>query len=102
MRQSLFRGWVAGLAGAAFVWTLALAVSPGLHARVHSGQNRADHDCAVTFVRAGSYEYSTTPRIAHVANFSAEFTKVSDVARRWVPSPFLCGAVFEHAPPFFS
>ena len=93
-----FRG-VAFVATTAFLWTIVVSVSPGLHQRIHADQNRGDHTCAVTFVRAGSYDYPVAPALGSVVNLHQEFAQLPELKPAWVPSPFLNAAVFEHAPP---
>ena len=90
------------IAGAAFLWTLVLSVSPGLHARLHPDGKGPEHSCAVTFVRSGSYDHAATPLDSNLVNVATQFATVPDLAPCWVASPFLSTAVFEHAPPFFS
>jgi len=102
MKPGPLARWVAILAAGAFLWTVTLSVSPSLHQRIHAGQSSADHSCAVTFVGAGNYLHPTTTGLNDVEQTSATFTTVPELNPRWVPSPFLCGAVFEHAPPSFS
>jgi hypothetical protein len=102
MGQNAYRRWVAGLAVVAFAWTLALSVAPVLHARIHAGESQSDHNCAVTFVRSGSYHHSPTTMSDHLGTFVTRFAFVTELHPCWVPSPFLAAAIFEHAPPFFS
>jgi hypothetical protein len=93
---------VAVFAAAAFLWTIALSVAPELHQRIHADQRGADHSCAVTFVGSGSYLHSATPPLTARSGFTMEFGAPPELVSCWVPSPFLSGAVFEHAPPFLS
>jgi len=99
MKQGALSRCVAVFAAAAFFWTITLSVAPGLHQRVHPGQSGADHSCAVTFVGSGSYLHVATAGPDNVVHVAVEFAAVSELVPRWVPSSFLCGAVFEHAPP---
>jgi len=91
--------FVASCVFLAFLWALALSVSPQLHARIHTDANRVEHNCAATMMASGSYNYS-----AHVSLVSApvpavQFSKISALTPQWVESPFLRASVFEHAPP---
>jgi hypothetical protein len=90
--------FVAAFVGLAFVWTLALSVSPKLHERVHRDANRAEHSCAVTFVASGAYEHSAPPLLIAPTAATA-FARVADVNPIWVLSAFLGASIFEHAPP---
>jgi hypothetical protein len=99
MRQRALSGGFAALAMAAFVWAFALSVSPELHGRIHPDQNRADHSCAVTFVRSGNYHHATAPVFDHAGQTAVEFATVPALSPCWVASPFLRAAIFEHAPP---
>jgi hypothetical protein len=100
-RKALGR-WVAVLAAVAFVWTIALSVSPRLHERVHADQSRADHSCAVTFVRSGSCHHSAVPAVTNIADRAGEFGNLPELHSYWVRSPFLSASVFEHGPPPFA
>jgi len=93
------RSFVATCVFAAFLWALALSVSPQLHQRVHKDAGRADHNCAATMIASGSYDHA-----AHVPLVSApvpliHFSKISALTPQWVQSPFLGASIFEHAPP---
>jgi hypothetical protein len=86
----------------AFAWTLALSVSPQLHASVHSDAGQAEHTCAATMIASGNYEHpvptpvfngiAPAPRIEEVPAFEA-------VA---VAPNFVAAGVLEHAPPVLS
>jgi hypothetical protein len=102
MNQGALSRCVAVLATAAFVWTIALGVSPRLHERIHGDQTRADHSCAVTFVRAGGVHHATVPLLVEAAHPVTEFATIPNLTPCWVASPFLSAAIFEHAPPFYS
>jgi hypothetical protein len=99
MRQNALRRCVAVVAGVAFLWTVALTVAPRLHQRVHGGESRGDHSCAVTFLRSGSYHHAAAPAFRVVAHFTAKFAILPELTSCWVPSPFLGAAIFEHGPP---
>lgn len=98
--HSLNRGhaFTAVFISAAFLWTLALSVSPQLHERIHRDANRIEHTCAVTFVTSGTYDYSAPPAIVP-ATAASVFAPVADLNSIWVSSPFLRASIFEHAPP---
>lgn len=102
MKQGALSRGVSVLSLAAFFWTITLTAAPGLHQRIHCGQNNTDHSCAVTFVGAGSYLHSAAKASPDVPHLATEFAPSIALTPCWVPSPFLCGAVFEHAPPAFS
>jgi hypothetical protein len=99
MRQNALRRWLAGVVGVAFVWTVALTVTPRLHHRVHAGENGAGHSCAVTFLRSGSYHHAAAPTFSGAADHAEEFAMLHELTPCWVCSPFLGAAIFEHAPP---
>ena len=58
------RTFVATCVFAAFVWAIALSVSPQLHQRVHADASRAEHSCAVTAIAAGAYEDTGLRRLS--------------------------------------
>ena len=93
------RAFVAVVAAAAFLWTLALTVSPKLHERIHADANRVDHSCAVTFVASGTFNYSASPPLVSAPAVSDQFCSIPALTPQWVESPFLSASIFEHAPP---
>ena len=93
------RGLAAVFIGAAFLWTLALAVSPQLHERIHPDANRAEHACAVTFIASGNYTHSAPPPLVVTPAPVIQFSKIPTLTPQWVDSPFLGASIFEHAPP---
>ena len=97
--SSRARSFVAVLLSAAFLWALALSVSPQLHERVHPDANRSDHSCAVTFVASGNYNYSVQAPLVSAPVPAVQFSKIPALTPQWVESPFLGARVFEHAPP---
>src|SRR5438270_8594511 len=101
MARALFR-CVAALAMAAFLWTLALSVSPHWHERVHANQSSGDHTCAVTFVSSGTYDHSPLSAVADVGPFAHQFSSAPELVRSGVASPFLISSIFEHGPPVHS
>jgi hypothetical protein len=102
MKPGVMSRCVAVLATAAFLWTVALGVTPGLHQRIHADQDSGDHFCAATFVRSGSCHHASAPAIQIRDETAAEFATIPDLVSCWVASPFLTAAVFEHAPPSYS
>src|SRR2546428_14026210 len=95
-------GFIAAFVSAAFLWTLALSVSPQLHERVHPDANRVEHTCAVTFITSGSCDHSPPPLLVATVFPVAQFSAVSELNPIWVQSPFLGASIFEHAPPAYS
>jgi hypothetical protein len=93
------RALVGAFVATAFLWTLALSVSPQLHERVHSDANRAEHTCAVTFIASGSYNYSGHVPLVSAPVPAVQFSKIPALNPLWVPSLFLRARIFEHAPP---
>jgi hypothetical protein len=100
-RRSTSRGrvLVAGFVSAAFLWTLALSVSPQLHQRFHPDANSVEHSCAVTMIASGSYNHISHPPLVIVAVPIIQFSEIPALTPRWVESPFLGACIFEHAPP---
>ena len=92
------RAFVAVLASAAFLWTLALSASPQLHERVHSDASRVDHTCAVTFVGSGNVNHSPVTLLISAPVPLDQF-KLPELTPLWVGPLFLLASVFEHAPP---
>jgi hypothetical protein len=92
------RAFVAVVATAAFLWTLALSASPLLHQRIHSDANRIDHACAVTFVTAGNVDHAPVALLIKAPVPLDEFT-IPELTPLWVGPLFLLASVFEHAPP---
>jgi hypothetical protein len=86
----------------AFLWTLALSVSPQLHQKLHSDANQIDHSCAVTFVALGNYSHSAHPPLVCAPLPVVQFSKIQALTPQWVESPFLGACIFEHAPPAHS
>ena len=92
------RAFVAGLLSAAFLWALALSVSPQLHQRVHKDANRVEHSCAATMIASGSYNHAAHPPLVGAPVPSVHFSKIPALTPCWVQSPFLGARIFEHAP----
>jgi hypothetical protein len=93
------RAFVATCLFAAFVWTLALSVSPQLHQRVHADANRSDHTCAVTLLATGSYDHSAQPPLIGSPDLLAQFGTVPALSSIWVQPLFLKAHIFANAPP---
>jgi protein-S-isoprenylcysteine O-methyltransferase Ste14 len=93
------RTFIATCVFAAFVWALALSVSPQLHQRIHSDATRAEHSCAVTAVTTGSYEHASHPSLVSALHPVAEFGQTAVLHSVWVQPMFLCAHIFAHAPP---
>ena len=86
----------------AFLWALALSVSPQLHERIHHDANRIDHSCAITFIASGSYHYSPTAPLVSAPVLVDQFSPIPALIEQWVVSSFLLARIFEHAPPAHS
>jgi len=93
------RGFVAAFVSAAFLWTLALSVSPQLHARIHADANRGDHTCAVTLIATGNYDHAAQPPLIRAPEPSDQFSNIAALSSTWVPPLFLGAHIFAHAPP---
>jgi hypothetical protein len=93
------RAFVATCVFAAFVWALALSVSPQLHQRVHADGNRSDHICAVTLVATGSYDHAAQPPLISAPDLLAQSGTVSTLSSIWVQPLFLKAHIFANAPP---
>lgn len=87
---------------AAFLFALALAASPQLHARLHPDAASASHECAVTLIAAGKYEQADAPPVLVAPQPATIFEKIPAFAPVWVATPFLGASIFEHAPPALS
>ena len=93
------RALIAIFVSAAFLWALALSVSPQLHQRVHKDANRVEHNCAATMIASGSYEHAAHPPLVSAPVPAVQFSKIPALTPQWVQSPFLGASIFEHAPP---
>jgi hypothetical protein len=93
------RTFVAICVGAAFLWALALSVSPQLHQRVHADANRAEHSCAVTAIASGTYDHTACPPLVSAPLPAVQFSKIPALTPKWVESLFLKAHIFAHAPP---
>jgi len=97
--QSAMPRFVAAVVSVAFLWTLALAVAPHLHERIHADANQVEHSCAVTFIASGNYHHSVSAPPAASSIAAIEFSVSVISTDPWVQSLFLGAHVFEHAPP---
>ena len=93
------RDFVSLLVATAFVWGLALSVSPQLHERVHHDADQAGHSCAVTFIASGNYDHSPQPVVISPPSPLPQFSEIETLAPEWVEPLFLGASIFEHAPP---
>ena len=84
---------------AGFVWSIALAASPELHARIHQDANKSEHSCAATLVASGSYHHSAPAPLLDSATLTHSVSVLSPLTPQWVESIFLGASTFEHAPP---
>jgi len=101
--RSIDRGRiVAAFVSAAFLWAIALSVSPQLHNRIHSDSSNIEHTCAITLIASGTYEHAAHPSPVCASTSLTELFNVPALNPLWVPSPFLSASVFEHAPPSHS
>jgi hypothetical protein len=96
------RAFIAICVSAAFLWALALSASPQLHQRVHPDVNRVEHNCAVTMIGSGSYNYAGHVPLVSAPVPAVQFSKIPALTPQWVESPFLSASIFEHAPPVYS
>ena len=93
------RTFVATCVLGAFVWALALGVSPELHQRVHPDADRAEHSCAVTAIASGSYDHTPHPVLVSGPQFTIGFSEPGVFNSVWVQPLCLCAHTFAHAPP---
>src|SRR5438093_11330813 len=96
------RAFIGLSVSAAFLWALALSVSPQLHQRVHPDANRVEHNCAATMIASGSYNHVAHPPLVSAPLPVIHFSKIPALTPQWVESPFLGARIFEHAPPAHS
>jgi hypothetical protein len=93
------RAFVATCVFAAFIWALALSVSPQLHQRVHADASRAEHSCAVTAIASGAYEHAGPPPLVSGPLPAVQFSEIAALTSQWVESLFLKAHIFANAPP---
>ena len=87
---------------AAFLWALALGVSPRLHDFVHCHVNGARHVCAATLIASGSYDHAAHPPLVTSPAPAVLSSNILAFAEQWVESPFRKASILEHAPPAHS
>src|SRR3954470_24559290 len=87
------RAFVATCASVAFLWALALSVSPQLDQRVHADTNRVEHSCAVTMIASG-YNHVSQPPLVSTLVPVVQFSKIPALISCWVQSPFLGARIF--------
>ena len=97
--NSYGRAIVAAFVSVGFLWTLALSASSQLHQRIHPDANRVEHNCAVTMIASGSYNYAAQVPLVSAPIPPVRFSRILALAPCWVQSPFLGARIFEHAPP---
>lgn len=90
---------IVGSVFAAFVWALALSVSPQLHQRMHADATKGDHTCAVTLIVSGSYDHAATLPLVSAPRFGARFSEIPELSSTWVQQLILKAHLFAHAPP---
>ena len=86
----------------AFLFALALAASPQVHARFHADSGSPNHECAVTLIATGKYEQADAPPVVVVPQPAVVFEGIPSLSPVWVAAPFLGAHIFEHAPPALS
>jgi len=96
------RAFVAALASAVFLWTLALSASPQLHERIHPDANRSDHSCAVTLIASGHCNHSPAAPVLSAPVPVFEFSQPIALNSVWIRPQFLSSHLFAHAPPAHS
>ena len=97
-RLRFWRGAVATLTAAGFLWMIALSVSPSLHASVHADANDMAHHCGATLLASGNCENPSAAPPLIPPMFLPGLTPVR-VLPTAAPSRFLVVSVLEHAPP---
>jgi hypothetical protein len=83
----------------AFLWAVAMSVSPQLHKRVHPDAKQSQHECAVTLIASGNCHHSGAAPLVTALIQAVQFSKIPALNPIWVVSPFLDASIFEHAPP---
>jgi len=93
------RTFVSTCVFAAFVWAIALSVSPQLHQRVHADASCAEHSCAVTAIASGTYEHAGSPPLVSAPAPAVQFSEIAALTSQWVEPLFLKAHIFANAPP---
>jgi len=96
------RACIAVCISAAFLCALALSASPQWHQRIHPDANRVEHNCAVTMIASGNYDYGAHSPLVSAPVPAHQFSEIPALTPCWVQSPFLGACIFEHAPPAHS
>src|SRR5947208_15715947 len=96
------RVFVAAFVSVAFLWALALSVSPQLHQRVHPDAGRVEHSCAATMIASGSYDHAAHVPLVSAPDFALQFSKILALSSTCVQPLFLGAHIFAHAPPAHS
>jgi hypothetical protein len=100
-QRSVARPLVAAFLSLAFLWLLALSVSPQLHERVHPDAGQAAHSCGVTLISAGNYEHVASQPVVAVDRPTFGRAILLPLTTAGV-SIFKGAALLEHAPPAHS
>jgi hypothetical protein len=102
--SSLHRGraFIASFVAVAFSFSIAIAVSPQLHAWVHPDANKAEHTCVATLISSGSYEHGSPAPVVIPFSAPSQLSVIDSFNQRFVESAFLGASIFEHAPPLCS
>lgn len=93
-----FRRTLAALLFAAMTLAAALAVTPQLHAWLHSTGDRTTHQCAATLLSNGNVQHTQADPIAVERAPEANSETLPSLAVVHVAS-FFGGSCLEHAPP---
>ncbi len=101
-RAKKLRVLIAGALFSAFLFALALAASPQLHARFHPDAGAPNHECAVTLIATGKYAHAEAPPVFVAPRPAVLFEKIPAFSPVWVAASFFGAAIFEHAPPALS
>jgi hypothetical protein len=99
LRSPSWRALVASGLLSAFVFALALAASPELHARFHPDASHSEHECGVTLIASGQFEQAGVAPIFVTPQLAILLPRLTTLNPVWVLAAFLGGSIFEHAPP---
>jgi hypothetical protein len=99
--RSAARPMVAAFLSLAFLWVLALSVSPQLHERIHADAEQAGHSCAVTLIASGNYEH-VMPKPVFAAERPTFGKAILPAVTTLRVTLFRGAALLEHAPPAHS
>ncbi|MEP6955492.1 MAG: hypothetical protein ABI883_01600 [Chthoniobacterales bacterium] len=101
-RHEKIRALIASALGLAFLFALALAASPQLHARLHPDAGNVNHECAVTLIATGKYHQTDAVPVVVAPQPAIFFAQLQTFSPVWVAAPFQGAHVFAHAPPALS